>query len=74
MGISFTEVAGEIFVANSAYDGDLEDWHVDAPFGCGLVVTRGIRIVDSAPIFKRYRGWEKPLCPKNWKWSPLKGA
>jgi hypothetical protein len=71
VGIRFEEINGEIFVVNSAYEGPEEEWLVDAGFACGWIKTRGIRIVDTAPIFKKWRGWEKPLCPKHWRWEKL---
>jgi hypothetical protein len=32
-----------------------EYWYLDTGWGCGLVITKGLVITDTAPIFKRFK-------------------
>lgn len=48
---------------------DAELWHLDAPYGCGMVRTVGGMIIGGAPIFKKLRGWTLTKLPPSYKYE-----
>jgi len=42
-------------------------WFIDSGYGCGGVITRDRKIIETAPIFKRFIGRNISSIPYKWK-------